>query len=357
MMNQKFQGSKYRYVYNDIMQKIINGDYAYGQYLPPERDLSLFYNVQRPTVRQALDLLEGEGLIERRQGAGNRVLYVGTRTFGEVKEMPRGGLVAYIVPKELSHNADPFHMEICTILEELCKKDSVSLIFTTVSPYEQLPLFLQNKSTTMGIIWVSIQDKVCPDIAKKLGIPSVSISSDYPHFPTIRYADFDAAFIATQHLITAGCKRFAFISGDPAFDVSKDRQSGFTQALQMAGIPIDDNLIMQGDWTFNSGEVQTRLLLESERTFDCILGCNDMMALGALRTLHQAGVSVPSEVRVIGIDNIQASQMSSPTLSTVSISKRDVACAAYMMLRELMQNREVPDEIWIPGRLITRDST
>jgi LacI family transcriptional regulator len=86
------------------------------------------------------------------------------------------------------------------------------------------------------------------------------------------------------------------------------------------------------------------------------VGSNDMMALGAMNALYQHNISVPSMVKVVGIDNIQYSAISTPTLTTVSFSQWDIALSAFIMLKELMNGREVPNEIRIPGKLVIRNS-
>ncbi|MPN38189.1 HTH-type transcriptional repressor PurR [bioreactor metagenome] len=98
-------------------------------------------------------------------------------------------------------------------------------------------------------------------------------------------------------------------------------------------------------------------LIHSGIGFDGVVGSNDMMALGAMNALHTHNISVPSQVKVVGIDNIQNSAIATPALSTVSFSQSDIALTAFIMLKELMNNRVVPDEILIPGKLIVRKST
>ena len=90
---------------------------------------------------------------------------------------------------------------------------------------------------------------------------------------------------------------------------------------------------------------------------DGVLGSNDMTAIGALKTFQAAGLQIPQQIRVIGIDNIDEGKSCVPSLSTIAVSQKDIARTAYLLMLELLEGRPVPEEIIIPGHLIIREST
>ena len=341
-------------IYEDIRTKICDSTYAYGSSLPPERVLSVQYGVQRPTLRRALRRLAEEAYIETKQGAGSRVIFL--QQPGSEQPADKGFIV-YAIPLALGRSPHPYQMEICSHLEEVSKADGLSLVFAKVAPNESLPAFLRNSNMAKGIVWVTALDDKALDTARALGIPSITVSSAYPHFPAIRFPDFDCGYMATQHLLQAGSRRIVHIAGPGDYVSSANRMDGYRLALLESGIELDDKLILQGDWVFDTARRQMGELLQSGCRFDGVVAANDMMALGAMRALLSAGLRIPDDVRVIGIDNIEQTRLSTPSLSSVAIDQQDVARTAYMLLKGLMEKQAIPQEICICAKLHKRDST
>ncbi|MGW5672940.1 LacI family DNA-binding transcriptional regulator, partial [Micromonospora sp. NPDC003776] len=143
----------------------------------------------------------------------------------------------------------------------------------------------------------------------KLDLPGVTISSGsgVPGWPCVRIDDVAAAWTATRHLLDLGHTRIAHISGDPddelAFTTHLDRRRGYQEALRAAGIRPDPSLDVESQFTIDGGiQAATELLARGEPPTAIFAAC-DEMAMGAMTALRDAGLRVPQDVSVIGVDD------------------------------------------------------
>ncbi|MGR6321731.1 LacI family DNA-binding transcriptional regulator [Micromonospora soli] len=143
----------------------------------------------------------------------------------------------------------------------------------------------------------------------KLDLPGVTISSGsgVPGWPCVRIDDVAAGRSATRHLLDLGHTRIAHISGDPddelAFTTHLDRRRGYQEALRAAGIRPDPTLDIESQFTIDGGtRAATELLARGELPTAIFAAC-DEMAMGAMTALRDAGLRVPQDVSVIGVDD------------------------------------------------------
>jgi len=156
---------------------------------------------------------------------------------------------------------------------------------------------------------------------------------------------------ATQHLLKLGRKRLLFIGGsDPE---AMQRFRGYTEALQEAGIRIDDALIGRVEFEAESAEALVDTLLRRKTPFDGIVAASDLIALGGIRALHRARIDVPRDVSVVGYDNNLLSRLSTPTLSTV---QQDIPKAGRMLVSKLLEWTGDPRPEMLSTELIIRES-
>lgn len=179
----------------------------------------------------------------------------------------------------------------------------------------------------------------------------------------IAMANVEGANAATAHLIERGCRRVAAAMGPmgPDPDASSLRYAGYQQALTAAGIANDASLhVTINEFTLQGGHEAVNRLIDSGIQFDGLFCATDTVALGALRALHEAGLRVPQDVKVIGFDNLVEGQYSTPTLSTVD---QDSAEMARMAVRLLVQRISDGSSTWSPkefvstARIVAREST
>ncbi|NIL42376.1 LacI family transcriptional regulator [Salinispora arenicola] len=208
-----------------------------------------------------------------------------------------------------------------------------------------------------------------PELAflSALDLPGVIVSSgtNVPGWPCVRIDDVAAARTATRHLLDLGHRRVAHISGDPddelAFTAHLDRRRGYREALRSAGIRPDPSLDIESRFDVDGGIRATEELLRRGDPPTAIFAACDEMAMGALTALRDAGLRVPDDVSVIGIDNHYLAGVLG--LTTVAQSPTDQGLIAAKTLLGALTGRPADPlraadgPVVLPTRLVVRETT
>lgn len=154
-----------------------------------------------------------------------------------------------------------------------------------------------------------------------------------------------------------GRQRIGYITGNLRIYSGLQRLQGFRKALSDAGIEGNDDLIIAGDFSEQSGYEGARQLLSLPTRPDAIVASDDECGIGVLRALEEAGITVPEEMNVVGFDDIELSRYVRPALTTVSAPKREVADRAIELLLDLVEARDPGvTNVTIPTALVRRMS-
>jgi LacI family repressor for deo operon, udp, cdd, tsx, nupC, and nupG len=195
-----------------------------------------------------------------------------------------------------------------------------------------------------------------------LRLPGVTVSAGtpVPGWPAIRIDDVAAAGTATDHLIGLGHSRIAHITGDPydelAFSTPHDRMQGYREAHEKAGLPVDPALTFETGFTVRGGEVATEQLLLLRDPPTAIFAACDEIGMGAMRALRHAGLRVPDDVSVIGIDDHDLS--AALGLTTVAQpAAQQGHLGALTLLTGLLGGEADPSGRVLPTHLVVREST
>jgi LacI family transcriptional regulator len=171
--------------------------------------------------------------------------------------------------------------------------------------------------------------------------------------------DFDhaeGARQATQHLISLGHQRIAFIGGVTEHPDAVEREQGYRLALEEAGLRIDPTLIAAGAFTEQSGMQAVERLFRSRTRFTAIFAANDQMALGAAVALYRRGKRVPDDVSLVGFDDIAGSMYAVPPLTTIHNPIQEIGVLAARAMLDLLAGDRPRLEVPAP-RLVVREST
>ncbi|WP_433241909.1 LacI family DNA-binding transcriptional regulator [Streptosporangium sp. CA-135522] len=191
-----------------------------------------------------------------------------------------------------------------------------------------------------------------PGILTRRGVPVVC--SGRPGVPGgLPYVDMDnigGAERAVRHLVEQGRRRIATIAGPQDMIAGLDRLAGYRNVLRDSD---RRSIIAVGDFTRESGAVAMRQLLADDPGLDAVFVANDLMALGALRTLRRAGREVPGDVAVVGFDDIPAAAYAEPPLTTV---RQPTVEMGRRLARMLLDTRERASVV-LPTELVVREST
>jgi LacI family transcriptional regulator len=160
--------------------------------------------------------------------------------------------------------------------------------------------------------------------------------------------------LLTQHLIGKGHRRIVEIMGPSSFSTTEERSSGHRQALADAGIERDPSLAIHGRFTRESGYEATRAMLASGADFTAVFAANDLMAVGALAALREAGLKVPDDVSVVGFDDIPIVRDVMPGLTTIRVPMRQMGRRSMEIAIDPSDHR--PRVVVLPVELVERES-
>ena len=174
--------------------------------------------------------------------------------------------------------------------------------------------------------------------------------------PFVKIDNVAAAAEAVEHLIALGHRRIAHITGPMPETLSLDRLAGYRQALAAHGIPPDDTLVVEGDFSLAAGRAAVRQLAERGADFTAIFAASDQMAVAAISELRARGLSVPADVSVVGFDDIVLADAFEPPLTTIHQPRFDIGRQAMARMISLL-SKERGEDVLFETRLIVRGST
>jgi DNA-binding LacI/PurR family transcriptional regulator len=173
---------------------------------------------------------------------------------------------------------------------------------------------------------------------------------------TVGSDNVGAGRLAGEHLLGLGRKRIAFLGqADEHFPEFAERYRGLCAALAECGITPDPDYQVDAYTTEEEGYAATRLLMERGVAFDAIFAASDLIAMGAMRALAEAGRKLPEDVAIVGFDDIPAASITNPPLTTI---KQDLRSAGELLVETLLcriEGQEQPPRT-LPTRLIVRRS-
>ncbi|GGW62912.1 LacI family DNA-binding transcriptional regulator [Alishewanella tabrizica] len=172
--------------------------------------------------------------------------------------------------------------------------------------------------------------------------------------------DFTAAFRITNHLLDQGHSKLAFLCGDEEHSSSGERLAGFKAALTKRGITLNDDYIIPGTYSFESGVQGAQTLLAMADKPSAIFACNDEIAAGALFCARLSHINIPAQLAIAGFENSPFSRQTWPPLTTANQPNSIIACQAAELLfkacKQTSANANFEQPVFVP-ELLVREST
>ncbi|MDP4208612.1 MAG: LacI family DNA-binding transcriptional regulator [Bacteroidota bacterium] len=230
-----------------------------------------------------------------------------------------GNLIGVLIPDI----QNPFYVEVLRGIEDVAYENKYALImcnFSQDEKKEQLYLDILQSESVDGLIAAPTNehDQKVTNLVKS-GLPIVCVDRGLADVDVdvILVENQNGAYSAVDHLAKAGYKRIAYISGLRQLPSSQEREAGYSNALKANGIPIDRTLIRYGDSRHESGVKLCEELLNLPSPPDAIFAGNNLITLGALETIHKKGLTIPSQIAIIGFDDMYWSISLNPPLTAV----------------------------------------
>ena len=285
--------------------------------------------------------------------------YVPNPTARALATRQSGAVVLAISHHDSELFADPFYAQIIAGVSAALERTDLLLMLALADSElgrARLERVLRSRHAD-GIMLMGLHgDDPLYHLAGKLELPVVYGGRPLNAEPCW-YVDADnrgGARLAAEHLIGAGRRRIATLTGALDTYVGAARLRGFQDALAVAG--LGPGLVEHGDFTEASGAEATSRLLAAEPDVDAVFAASDSMAAGALRVLKAAGRSVPGDVAVVGFDDSLIARYTSPPLSTVAQPIRQLGSEMAKMLVSLIDG-EPAGPLILPTRLVVRESS
>jgi LacI family transcriptional regulator len=276
----------------------------------------------------------------------------------------RTRIVGIIIPEAMTTLfIDPFFSHLLCGITRTCNSERYYVmlsLFNDPAGPEATYRRVVRSGHLDGVIVASthVDDPLFPRLLED-GVPFV-MAGRHPD-ERVHSVDVDnvrGARMAVEHLIRLGHTRIATITGPLRMAHGKDRLAGYRQALEAHGFPVEESLITEGDYTEPSGWIGVQRLLPASPT--AIFAASDVMAVGALKALREAGLRVPGDVALIGFDDVPIAAAVEPALTTVHQPIERLGSMAADLLLSLLEHP--PDEdapahrIVVPVRLVVRAS-
>jgi LacI family transcriptional regulator len=270
----------------------------------------------------------------------------------------RTNVIGLIIPDA----GDPFPIEVMKGVNcAIAALDYDLIIYTCgdnqkhyTADREKKYVSLLSSSITDGLIVVTPAAQHFATNAPLVAIDPHYASNEYP---CVISTNHEGAQDAMNYLIQSGHRRIGFISGRSDLKSAERRLRGYQDSLEQAGIPVDPNLILQGDFSKEAGYRCTKTLLELPDRPTAIFCANDVSALGAYEAANECGVSIPGDLSLVGFDNIPEAALAKPGLTTVDQSIQEMGMIAMQMLVKLIKGETLEENVMKTStRLVIRES-
>jgi len=280
--------------------------------------------------------------------------------------MPAGPIgadatIAIVVPHPQGRDvklSDPFFLELLAGVAEAARERDCDVLVSHVAPndYDDLTVIMKT-SRADGVIFLG--QSSLHHAFNRLAETELNFVVWGAQLPQQSYCSIGSdnelgGQRATLHLARLGRKRIVFLGDSEAPEVVQ-RLRGYRRALDVIGLPQDAGLVVPAHFELESAEASVDALLAGGMAFDGIVAASDMIALGAIRALGRAGVSVPQDVSVVGYDDVPFARYSTPALTTIL---QDTAHAGRLLVSKLLNGHgrlEIRSER-MPTHLIVRGS-
>ncbi len=327
----------YKQVAEDLIKRIQKNEFTKGKLLT-ERKLADEYNINRITLRKAVDILVKEKHVFR---LGTKGTFIGQRSNS-------------ITPKTIGYvliNVDAFdehHSKIILEFEKALKSFNSNLMIFTINSENQIKdvlLKLIQRRRLDGILVTGLTTAKIVKRLKKLDIPTVLLGyliySDpvENEFDRVILDSVDYSYRAVQYLIRLGHKEIALING-PSYQWFLNIYQGYIKALSDSNIEYKEKLVQKCEEDVSEHGVIAMNKILKNNSPAAVFAANDRLAYGALNAIKDKGLKIPNDISVVGIGNYENSKHTRPPLTTIDTQPKKIANTALKLLFERIADKK-----------------
>jgi DNA-binding LacI/PurR family transcriptional regulator len=272
----------------------------------------------------------------------------------------RSRLIGLIV----SDITNPFFPELIRTFEDLAAQKQYDLLLTSTN-YDTsrmtacLRRMLERKVDGVAMMTSEMDMSLIKELSKRsVPIVFMDVGQMGPRMSHVSIDYGNGIRQAVDHVASLGHKNIGFITGPLDLHSARTRRQAFVDGMRHHQIALDPKLVREGTHTAEGGEKAMKELLKPAKLPTAVVCSNDWTAIGALHALHAAGLRVPEDVSLGVFDDIPLTSYTTPTLTTVRMSARDVGSTAFQALFSLIGEEHVEGDVYqVPTRLVVREST
>lgn len=334
---------------------------------PTSFDIAYRAGVSQPTVSRALrgDRSVSQATREKIERIARELNYAVDRNASSLRTQRTNtiALLFFEDPTPDESMINPFFLSMLGSITRACGNRGLDLLISFQRMEDDWHVKYQDSKRADGLILLGYGDYTLYaerlDQLVKAGTHFArwgSVSSDSSG-ATVGSDNIDAGRLVGEHFIERGRRKVAFLGhADEHYPEFAHRYLGLCEALREQGIEPDPALQFDAVTSDEAGYAAARRLIDSGAAFDAVFAASDVIAIGAMRALDEAGRSVPGDVAVVGFDNIPAASMTHPPLSTIM---QDTQGAGELLVETLLAHIEGsdPPPTRLPTRLIVRASS
>ena len=355
-------------VHAALRRKILDAEWSVGDRLPPISELAKIFNCSAGIVSKAIALLSHAGFVDQRKKAGIRVLYNAAE---KGVTGSTGDAFAFIYPSERHESA----RRMVDGFQEAAQKDRCRIVtLTTGTDYRKEAEYFRRlvefdvKGVLIHPLFLTAQDQVDFSqmlISSKFPVVLADMSLPGLNCPSISTDGAHASFELTRHLLSRGCKRIGFFANNISNANVRDKYIGYRQALDQTGQAEDRRSVflksgMQPNFE-NPLEESTALAREylgQHPEVDGIVCGNDYLAHGCLIAAREMNISIPDQIKITGMNDLQFLPPQSLALTTYRFPYPEIGRRAYETLQSLCLGKSDQQlDSLVRGNLIVRDSS
>lgn len=299
--------------------------------------------------------------------AADRLGYVPTAAARRLV-LRRTGNIGFVLRDDHFTRSEPFYTRIFLGTEFEARTANLYVLLTTIpaayEPGRDTPRFLRERNVDGLIVAGKVDAAFLAEVAEHT-MPTVLVDFERDELPAVVIDNEGGARAAVGHLVSRGHRRIAFLGTDLGHPSLRARLEGYRSALRAHGLPAPDDVVVTepaGEPTRLAGARLAGTLLAVRPRPSAVLCANDALALGVLDAARAHGVAVPSELAVVGFDDVEGAATSSPPLTTLRVFKEQLGELALRTLTGTLAEptgryRRVQPSIRVPTELIVRGST
>jgi LacI family transcriptional regulator len=266
----------------------------------------------------------------------------------------------------ISEITNPFFPELIQGFEDIAVEHGYEILISSTNHDPKrmshcIRRMLERKVEGVAVMTFGLEEPLLDQLAKrKVPLVFIDVGPDRAGVSVLKIDYHHGIRQAVQHLAALGHRNIAFVSGPAGLHSAQSRLAAFSKSMKECGIAPDPARIAEGDHTLEGGAAAMDKLLALKEVPTAVLCSNDMTAIGVLHKLYRTGLRVPDDVSVIGFDDIHIAEVTTPPLTTIQMSRYELAKAAFGALRTQVESPETVHgkrEFNIPTDLIVREST